>query len=226
LALAKAGANLFIPTIMPEEGETRALLDKEGVRSEFLVTDLTKEGEPKQAVAACVKALGSIDILVNCAGILKMGTIDQFDREKWDAMVSINLTAAYEMSRAASFYMAEQKSGKIINICSMYSFIGYANSVAYAATKHGIAGLTKALCDELGRYNIQVNGIAPGFFITKVTENSRKIPGRIEWIEKHTPAGRWGNVEDLMGTTVYLASRASDFVNGHILAVDGGFLTR
>ena len=226
LALAKAGANLFIPSIVPEEGETRSLLDKEGIKSEFMLMDLSKEGEPKNAVDTCVKKMGSVDILVNCAGILKLGTIDQFDREKWDSMLSINLTAAYEMSRAASSYMIEQKSGKIINICSMYSFIGYANSVAYAATKHGIAGLTKALCDELGRYNIQVNGIAPGFFITRVTEQSRKIPGRVEWIEKHTPAGRWGNVEDLMGTMVYLASTASDFVNGHILAVDGGFLVR
>ncbi len=226
LALAKAGANLFIPTILPEAGEAEALFRKEGVRAEFAEMDLTREGEPQRAVDTCIAALGSLDILVNCAGILKMGTLDTFDREKWDAMLSINLTAAYEMSRAAAPHFIERKSGKIINICSMYSFRGYAHSVAYAATKHGIAGLTKALCDELGKHNIQCNGIAPGFFITKVTEQSRKLPGRVEWIENHTPAGRWGEVMDLMGTVVFLSSRAADFINGHILAVDGGFLVR
>ncbi|MGD9559303.1 MAG: SDR family NAD(P)-dependent oxidoreductase [Oscillospiraceae bacterium] len=226
LALAKAGANVYIPSIIPEEGETRTLLENEGVKAYFEVADLTADGVPKQMVENAIEKMGSLDILVNCAGIIAVGKIDVFTREMWDKMTAINLTAAYEMARAAAGPMVAQKSGKIINVCSMYSFLGYANSVAYVTTKHGIAGLTKAMCDELGQYNIQSNGIAPGFFETKVTEASRKMPGRVEAIINHTPAGRWGVVHDLMGTTVFLASRASDFVNGHILAVDGGYLVR
>jgi NAD(P)-dependent dehydrogenase (short-subunit alcohol dehydrogenase family) len=130
------------------------------------------------------------------------------------------------MSHECAKVFIPQKSGKIINICSLFSFIGGQWSPAYAASKHGIAGLTKAYCDELAQYNIQVNGIAPGYFKTKVAEKSAADPEREKWITNHTAEGRWGEVHDLMGTTVFLASRASQFVNGHILVVDGGFLVR
>ena len=141
-------------------------------------------------------------------------------------MVDINLTAAFEMSHECAKVMIPQNHGKIINICSLFAFLGCQLSPAYVATKHGIAGLTKAYCDELGQYNIQVNGIAPGYFKTKAAEYSVNDPERSKAIVNHTPANRWGEVHDLMGAVVFLASEAAGFVNGHILAVDGGYLIR
>lgn len=226
LALAKGGANIFMPSIMPDDPKFNKLIEAEGVKAVYMEADITKPGVPKQVADKCVETLGSVDILVNCAGICICAEVKEFGRKQWDPMISINLTAAFEMSHECAKYMIPQKSGKIINICSMFSFLGGQWSPAYSASKHGIAGLTKAYCDELAQYNIQVNGIAPGYFKTKVAEASMNDPERNKWIVDHTPEGRWGDVHDLMGTTVFLASKASQFVNGHILAVDGGFLTR
>lgn len=226
LALAKGGANVFMPSIMPDDPAFNQLIEDEGVKSFYMEADITKPGMPKAIVETCVKELGSVDILVNCAGICICADVREFSRKEWDPMIAINLTAAFEMSAEVTPYFIEQKSGKIINICSMFSWLGGQQSPAYAASKHGIAGLTKAYCDELAQYNVQVNGIAPGYFQTKVAESSMKNPERNKWIVDHTPEGRWGYVHDLMGSTVFLASEAAQFVNGHILAVDGGFLTR
>jgi len=226
LALAKGGANIFMPSIMPDDPEFNRLIEAEGVRASYMEGDITRPGVPGRAVDACVETLGSVDILVNCAGICICEQVMEFGREQWDPMIAVNLTAAFEMTREAIRYMVPRRGGKIINICSMFSFLGGQWSPAYSASKHGLAGLTKAYCDELAQYNIQVNGIAPGYFKTKVAEASMNDPERNKWIVDHTPEGRWGDVHDLMGATVFLASRASQFVNGHILAVDGGFLTR
>jgi len=226
LALAKGGANVFMPSIMPDDAEFNALVEKEGVKAVYMEADITKEGMPKKIVETCVEQLGSVDILINCAGICLIADVLNFGRKEWDPMVNINLTAAFEMTTEVTQFMIPQKSGKIINICSLFSFMGGQWSPAYASTKHGIAGLTKAYCDELAQYNIQVNGIAPGYFKTKVAQASIEDPERNKWIVDHTPEGRWGDVHDLMGSTVFLASNASQFVNGHILVVDGGFLTR
>ena len=122
--------------------------------------------------------------------------------------------------------MIQQGSGKIINICSIYSFLGGIGGIAYSATKHGIAGLTKTYCDELAKHNIQVNGIAPGYFKTALTEKTFSDPAKAQKIVERIPADRLGNPEDLMGAIVFLASPASNYVNGHILAVDGGYLVR
>jgi NAD(P)-dependent dehydrogenase (short-subunit alcohol dehydrogenase family) len=197
-----------------------------GRRYEFMVADITADGVPRQVIDECVARLGSIDILVNSAGICPLGEVLEFGRDKWDATVAVNLTAAFEMSYEAAQKMVPQRSGKIINICSMFSFLGGRLSSAYAATKHGIAGLTKAYCDELAMHDIQVNGIAPGYYATAITTNTRGNPESNQRVLDHIPAGRWGDVADLMGTVVFLASRASDYVNGHILAVDGGYLVR
>jgi NAD(P)-dependent dehydrogenase (short-subunit alcohol dehydrogenase family) len=226
LALAKGGANIFIPSIMPDDDEFNKLIEAEGVKVFYMYSDITKEGVPKQIVDKCVDVFGSIDILINCAGICICADVTEFGRKEWDPMISINLTAAFEMLHECTPHMIKQKSGKIINICSMFSFLGGQTSPAYAASKHGIAGLTKAYCDELAQYNIQVNGIAPGYFQTKVTEATASNTERNRWIVDHSPVGRWGQIHDLMGTTVFLSSKASEFVNGHILSVDGGFLTR
>ena len=225
LALAKAGANVMIVSVLDDQ-EVKTLIEAENVNCLFLKSDITEGGAPQNIVDTCVQKLGSIDILVNCAGISLLADVKDFGREPWDKMISVNLTAAFEMSFCASKYMVEQKSGKIINICSMFSFLGGRSSPAYAASKHGLAGFTKAYCDELAMHNIQVNGIAPGYFATDLTEVSRSNPKTNETILKHIPAQRWGDIADLMGTVVFLASPASNYVNGHVLAVDGGYLVR
>ena len=226
LALAKAGANVLVPSLADDDGTTRSLVEAEGVRYEFIEADITADGVPAQVIAACVERLGSVDILINSAGICPLGEVLEFGRDKWDATVSVNLTAAFEMSLEAAKFMMPQRSGKIINICSMFSFLGGRMSSAYSATKHGIAGLTKAYCDELAEHNIQVNGIAPGYYATAITTATRSNPDTNRKVLEHIPANRWGETVDLMGTVVFLSSRASDYVNGHILAVDGGYLVR
>lgn len=226
LALAKGGANVFVPSIIDDDGTTRSLIEATGAQYEFMLADITEDGTPKRVIDACVERFGSVDILINSAGICPLGEVLEFGREKWDATVSVNLTAAFEMSFEAAKHMVPQRSGKIINICSMFSFLGGRWSSAYAATKHGIAGLTKAYCDELAMHNIQVNGIAPGYYATAITTATRSNPETNQRVLDHIPAGRWGEPEDLMGTVVFLASQASNYVNGHVLCVDGGYLVR
>ncbi|MER5301516.1 SDR family NAD(P)-dependent oxidoreductase [Streptomyces lasiicapitis] len=226
LALATAGADVFVPSVAADDGTTRKLIEAEGRRMEFLEADLTEPGVPKRIVEGCVDAFGSVDIVVNSAGICNLADVEEFGRAEWDPMVSVNLTAPFELSHEAARFMIPRRSGKIINIASMFSFLGGQWSPAYAATKHGIAGFTKAYCDELAQYNIQVNAIAPGYFATKITEATRADPAANQRVLDHIPAGRWGDAADLMGTTVFLASRASDYVNGHVLPVDGGYLVR
>ncbi len=226
LALAKAGANIFIPSIMKDDDKAREKINVEGVKSEFMLIDITEPGAPKKVIEACKKSLGSVDILINSAGICKLNTVDKFDRNDWDPMIAINLTAPFELAYEASKIMIAQKSGKIINICSLFSYLGGQWSPAYSATKHGLAGFTKAYCDELAQYNIQVNGIAPGYYATAITEVTRSKPETNKRVLDHIPAGRWGETLDLMGATVFLASKASDYVNGHLLVVDGGYLVR
>ncbi len=225
-ALATAGANLFIPSVIEDVTNARQVLDPKGVKVEFQHIDIAQKGAPRSVVESCMEKLGRLDILVNNAGICRLNSVEAFGREDWDPMIDINLTAAFEMSKEAAHIMIAQKSGKIINICSLFSFLGGQMSPAYAATKHALAGLTKAYCDELGQYNIQVNGIAPGYYATDITRATRSNPVTNQRVLDHIPANRWGDPEDLKGTVVFLASRASDYVNGHLLVVDGGYLVR
>lgn len=227
VALAKAGANVLVASLVEEDGETKQWVEDCGVEYKCLFGDITSEGECKRAVDACVSAWGSIDILVNCAGIsINIEDVTKFTRKEWDKMVAVNLTAAFEMTHEACKHMIKQNRGKIINIGSLYSFLGGQWSPAYASTKHGIVGLTKAMCDELAQFDIQVNAIAPGYFATKLTEKTRSDPQRNATILSHIPANRWGWTADLMGACVFLASDASNYVNGTVLTVDGGYLMR
>lgn len=226
LALAKAGANILVASYALDKGETQKMIEDTGVKYEFIQADISKPGIPKQIVENCVNSLGSIDILVNCAGICICKDVLDFGRSEWDSMIAINLTAAFELSHEAARFMIPQKSGKIINICSLFSYLGGLGSPAYAAMKHGLSGLTKAYADELGKYNIQVNGIAPGYYATDITVGTRSNPETNKRVLDHIPAERWGERQDLMGTVVFLASRASEYVNGSMVIVDGGYMVR
>ncbi len=226
LALAKAGADVFVPSVMADDGKTGPLVAEAGRRYEYLQCDITAPGEPARVIDACVERLGGLDILVNSAGVCPLAEVLDFGRPQWDATVAVNLTAAFELSYEAAKRMIPQRRGKIVNICSLFSFLGGRWSSAYAATKHGLAGFTKAYCDELAMHNIQVNGIAPGYYATEITRQTRSNPETNKRVRDHIPAERWGEPVDLMGALVFLASRASDYVNGHLLVVDGGYLVR
>jgi NAD(P)-dependent dehydrogenase (short-subunit alcohol dehydrogenase family) len=226
VALARAGADVFVPTIADDGGDTEKLVGDCGRRYVTVRADITERGVPAQVVDQCVADLGGLDVLVNSAGICLLADVADFDRAEWDPMVAVNMTAAFELSHAASGEMVRQGSGKIINVASLFSFLGGRQSPAYAATKAGIVGFTKAYCDELAGHNVQVNAIAPGYFATAITTATRSDSESNRRIVEHIPAGRWGDPADLMGATVFLASRASDYVNGHVLVVDGGYLVR
>jgi NAD(P)-dependent dehydrogenase (short-subunit alcohol dehydrogenase family) len=226
LALATAGADIFVPSIVDDDGVTGPLVEGRGGRYEFMKADVTAPGAPAAIVADCVDRLGALDILVNSAGICPLASVLEFGRAQWDATVAVNLTAAFEMAYEAAKVFVPQGSGKIINICSLFSFLGGRWSSAYAATKHGLAGFTKAYADELAESGIQVNGIAPGYYATEITTATRSDPVTNQRVLDHIPAARWGDPADLMGATVFLASRASDYVSGHVLVVDGGYLVR
>lgn len=226
LALATAGADVFVPTVVDDGGETGRQVEALGRRYDERQLDLTAPGAPAEAVSACVEAMGALDILVNSAGLNRLAPVEDFDRGEWDPMLAVNLTAPFELAHAASRHMVARGGGKIINVASLFSFLGGQDSPAYAATKHGLVGFTKAYCDELARTGVCVNAIAPGYIATALTEATRNDPEASRRVLEHTPAGRWGEPADLMGAVVFLAGRASDFVNGHVLVVDGGYLVR
>lgn len=227
VALAAAGANVFVPSLVDDDGETARMVEQHGRSYAFRQSDITADGEPERMVRACVEEFGGVDVLVNSAGInLLSDDVVAFDRAKWDPMIAVNLTAAFDFARASAAVMIPNGRGKIINIASLFSFLGGRQSPAYAASKAGIVGFTKAYADELGEFGIQVNAVAPGYFATALTEKTRSDAEADRRIVDHVPAGRWGDPADLMGAVVFLASRASDYVTGHTLVVDGGYLLR
>lgn len=177
-------------------------------------------------VAKVVKELGRIDILVNNAGTIRRTPAIDFSEADWDDVLQINLKAAFFLAQAVGRVMMSQGSGKIINIASMLSFQGGINIPSYTAAKSGIAGITRALANEWAKYNINVNAIAPGYMATDNTAALRADPTRSTSILERIPAGRWGTPDDLKGVVVFLAASASDYLNGAIIPVDGGWLAR
>jgi 2-deoxy-D-gluconate 3-dehydrogenase len=206
--------------------ETKGLIEQEGRRAEFFQADLSNRATIKDVVAACVSAYGRIDILVNNAGTIRRAPLLEYQPEDWDAVMELNLNSLYFLSQEVAKVMVEQKSGKIINVASMLSFQGGKFVPPYTASKHGVAGVTKAFANELAQYGLQINAIAPGYVETANTAPILEDQGRKKEITARIPAGRWATPADLMGVVVFLASRASDYMNGHILAVDGGWLAR
>ncbi|MEG6567359.1 2-dehydro-3-deoxy-D-gluconate 5-dehydrogenase KduD [Thermoanaerobacterium saccharolyticum] len=226
VALAKAGADLFIVTHNNRFDETRELIEKEGGKVEFFQTDLSKRENINAVVDKCFEVYGKIDVLVNNAGTIKRSPLLEYKDEDWEAVLDINLNAVYYLSHEVAKVMVKQGGGKIINIASMLSFQGGKFVPAYTASKHGVVGITRAFANELADKNIQVNAIAPGYIETNNTAPIRADENRNAEILSRIPAGRWGHPFDVMGALVFLASKASDYVNGHVLAVDGGWLVR
>ena len=179
-----------------------------------------------RVVDECVAELGKLDILVNNAGIIRREDAVDFSEKDWDDVMNINVKTVFFMCQAAGRHMIARGSGKIINIASMLSFQGGIRVPSYTASKSGVAGITKLLANEWGAKGINVNAIAPGYIATDNTAQLRADEARSKAILDRIPAERWGTPEDLGGAAVFLASRAADYVQGHILAVDGGWLAR
>ncbi|MEL7214228.1 MAG: SDR family NAD(P)-dependent oxidoreductase [Pseudomonadota bacterium] len=207
IGLARAGANVTVVGRREMSGLKDPATAKNAGGIHHFQADLTKDGSCVAAVEKCLEDWGALDILVNCSGIsLNVEDVTQFSRTEWDKMVAVKLTAAFDMIQASSQHMISQRYGKIINIASLYSFLGGRWSPAYASTKHGLVGLTKAMCDELAHCNIQVNAIAPGFIDTPLTDKTRNDEARNAEIIARIPAERWGLPADLMGVAVFLAA--------------------
>ncbi|NDL67089.1 2-dehydro-3-deoxy-D-gluconate 5-dehydrogenase KduD [Anaerotalea alkaliphila] len=227
IGLAKAGADLFIFTHSSRgQEEMRQEVEALGRKIAFASGDLQEEQVAMAAVEKCVEAYGRIDILVNNAGTIYRAPLLEGDNEGWRSVMDLNLNAVYYLSKVAARHMKEQGGGKIINIASMLSFQGGMYVPSYTASKHGVAGLTKAFANELAEHNIQINAIAPGYIETNNTEPIRADEGRNKEILSRIPATRWGKAEDLAAAAVFLSSKASDYMAGHILCVDGGWMVR
>jgi gluconate 5-dehydrogenase len=197
----------------------------DGLTANGYLFNVTDDAEVKEAIARIEKERGSIDILVNNAGIIKRTPILEMEVADFREVIDVDLVGPFIVSKHVGKHMVQRRAGKIINICSMMSELGRNTVTAYAAAKGGLKMLTKNMATEWAKYNIQVNGIGPGYFATEQTAPIR-VGGHPfnEFIINRTPAGRWGDPDDLAGTTVFLASAASDFVNGQIIYVDGGIL--
>jgi 2-deoxy-D-gluconate 3-dehydrogenase len=226
-ALAEAGADVALHSSHRADADAAHALSRAcGVRVFALAADLAERGAADRLVGDATALLGRIDILVNNAGIIRRADARDYPDSDWDEVVQVDLTAVFGMCRAAGRGMLDRGSGKIINIASMLAFQGGMRVPAYAAAKGGVAQLTKALANEWASRGVNVNAIAPGYMRTDNTQALRDDASRYEAITARIPAGRWGDPEDLAGAVVFLASPASDYVHGYLLAVDGGWLAR
>jgi 2-dehydro-3-deoxy-D-gluconate 5-dehydrogenase len=226
LALAEAGADIALLQRSPEQYELKEELEKLGRKCTIIPCDMENSNQVKEAIPNVVSSFGKIDILVNNAGIQRRSPSVDFQESDWDDVIQVNLKAVWLLSQQAGRYMVPQKKGKIINTASLLSFQGGITVPAYAAAKGGVAQLTKALSNEWAQHNINVNAIAPGYIATDLNTALINDETRNSQILDRIPAGRWGNPEDFKGTVVFLASDASNYVHGHLLAVDGGWLGR
>ena len=224
--LGEAGATLLITGTNPDRME-KALAEyrSDGFAAHGFIFDVTDESAAKRNIDQIESEIGSIDILVNNAGIIKRVPLKDMDVEDFRRVLDVDLTGAFIMAKQVVRYMIPRNQGKIINICSMMTELGRDTVGAYASAKGGLKMLTRTMATEWARHNIQSNGIGPGYFATEQTEPIRKDGHPFnDFIISRTPAGRWGDPEDLAGSAVFLASNASNFVNGHIIYVDGGIL--
>jgi gluconate 5-dehydrogenase len=219
LGLGLAGARVAIngrtASVVEERVSELAARGVDAVAAPFDVTD-----EP--AVVAAVGRLGPVDVLVNNAGMTMRKRLEEWSLEEWQRIFALNVTSAFLVARAVVPGMVERGHGKIVNICSVQSELARETIAPYTATKGALKNLTKAMCAEWARDGIQANGIGPGYFETDLTAPLRADPGFDAWLRARVPAGRWGDPSELVGAAVFLASAASDFVNGQVIYVDGG----
>ena len=224
--LAEAGADIALVDILDMK-ETQKQIEKLGRRCITIKADLSSKDCVEKIVNTTVKKLGAIDILVNNAGIIRRAPFVEFTEKDWDDVMNINIRTLFFLSQAVTkVFIKQGKGGKIINTASMLSFQGGILVPSYTASKSAVAGLTRLMANELAKHNINVNAIAPGYMATDNTAPIRQDAARSKTILDRIPAGRWGNPDDLKGAVVFLASEASSYLNGAIIPVDGGWLTR
>jgi 2-dehydro-3-deoxy-D-gluconate 5-dehydrogenase len=225
VALAEAGASVAGVSRKPAE-DTAAAVESMGAKFINILADLGSLEPIERIVSETIAGLGGLDILVNNAGIIRRADAVDFSEQDWDDVMNVNIKSAFFLCQAAGKHMIEQGSGKIINIASMLSFQGGIRVPSYTASKSGIAGITKLLACEWASKGININAIAPGYMSTDNTAQLRADVSRNSDILNRIPAGRWGDASDLGGAAVFLASRASDYLNGAIIPVDGGWQAR
>ncbi len=226
-ALAQAGAAVAVHGNSRPADETAQAITAAGGASHAFQADLSDPTAAERLFKEVVAQFGRVDILINNAGMIHRDAAEEWKLEDWNRVLQVNLTSVFQLSQlAARDMIARQAPGKIVNIASLLSFQGGIRVPAYSASKGGVAQLTKALANEWAPKNIQVNAIAPGYFATTNTEPLQADATRNRQILERIPAGRWGQPEELAGAALYLASPASDYVTGHVLVVDGGWLGR
>ena len=226
IALAEAGADIACHGNSRSPEATCNAVDQVGRKTLAITGDLSESETPRALFAATIEKFGRLDILVNNAGTIRRAPAVDYSEEDWATVIQVNLSAVFRLSQLAGRQMIEQGKGKIINIASLLSFQGGITVPAYAASKGGVAQLTKALANEWAGKGINVNAIAPGYMRTSNTAALQQDETRNRQILERIPAGRWGEPSDLGGAAVFLASAASDYINGEVLVVDGGWMGR
>ena len=223
--LAEAGATVVINGRDDTRiAKTVELLSANGLNAVGSRFDVTSTGQVASAVDDVEANIGPIDILINNAGIQRRAPLLDMDPATWDEVVQTNLTGVFLVGQAVARRMVQRRRGKIVNVASLASEVARKTIAPYVATKGAVKQLTKAMCVEWASYNIQVNAIGPGYFATPLNTTLKNDPAFDDWVQARTPAGRWGNPEELVGTAIFLSSSASDFVNGQVIYVDGGLL--
>jgi 2-deoxy-D-gluconate 3-dehydrogenase len=226
IALAEAGANVACHGNTRAADTTCAEVTKAGREAFALTGDLSDRLTPQRLIEETIDHFGRLDILVNNAGTIRRAPATDYSEEDWATVIEVNLSSVFRMAQLAGRHMIERGGGKILNIASLLSFQGGITVPAYAASKGGVAQLTKALANEWASKNINVNAIAPGYMRTDNTKALQQDETRNRQILERIPAGRWGEPSDLGGAAVFLCSSASDYINGHVLVVDGGWMGR
>jgi gluconate 5-dehydrogenase len=221
--LAESGASVILNGRSSEKlSAALTKLSAEGHTVEGSAFDVTKPDSIKDAIVSLTESGKNIDILINNAGIQRRAPLLEMTLADWQAVIDTNLTSAFLVSQAVAPSMIERKSGKIVNVCSLMSELARPTIANYSAAKGGLKMLTRSMCAEWAKNNIQINGLAPGYIETEMTKSLVQDEKFDSWIRGRTPSGRWGCVEDLVGATIFLSSPASNYVNGHLLVVDGG----
>lgn len=226
IGLAEVGADVALVSRSDVLFQTAQEIEKLGRKTLVIQEDLTRPEAAEKVVSATIKSFGRLDILVNNAGTTRRAPVEDYSDEDWEVVIELNLNAVFRLCRAAGKVMLARGYGKIVNVASLMSFQGGITIPAYTASKHGVAGLTKSFANEWAGRNITVNAIAPGYVRTEVTVPLQKDKVRNRQILERIPQGRWAEPEDMVGAVVFLASDASRYVQGHVLVVDGGWMSR